>query len=328
MTRFNESVHKIDKYMDHFIKMVSSPFMSAWIFVIVTLFVSYQSFRCFMVYMTYSKYIQDYNAAALRPTLITELLTSIIIVLIWIFLKHSRSSLFKSESKGLKRNYKIAYTMICVMASLSLTLCILLSLNYLNIVTTLTTSKNNNEMQYQAAIHEAGHCVVNEELFPKTSTDVHLFGDIPTNTVLHYLGNNFAEQLPGGLHRASVRQDYKSDILKRIQVSYGGMLAEQYYGKKHELSMGASGDLDNVKKNVISMVNNGLILVEGIPVQWDILTDEQRNKLFIEVTGPLFEQTKPIIIRNKEKIEALADVLYKEKEVKGKKLRDILNNNK
>jgi hypothetical protein len=172
-------------------------------------------------------------------------------------------------------------------------------------------------------IHEAGHAYVNEELFKGTTSTLRIFRPKDIYLVGYLLGSSQANGLPAGVHFAPDRKiEFKKDIEDKIKVSLAGMAAERILGPKKETSMGGSGDMENIRKFVIEMVNNGLADVG--PVHWDALSQDERNEIYKEIVQEQLKDTEDIIRKNSEKILRLAEELEKEKVLSGDEVRKII----
>lgn len=286
---------------------------------------SWLIWKCLIVFLRYSDYL-GWRAAISKPILMTTILFVLIIAIsvTMFFLFKSITKYADTEEvlKFLERikswSYRLSNLLI-IINGLILSFYILL---HYDILSVNQYAPFSSEVVKEIAIHESGHCLVNEVEFPNTTNEIRIFDKDDSTAVDIYLGSQLVKNIPGGQHSANIDLRVKDDLYKRIKVSLAGLASEELLSPRGEASLGASGDLKNVKDTVVLLVNNGLSSMG--PVQWDLLTPDQREKIYSEIVTPLNNETKEIILKNKDQILKLSVELEKKRVIKGSEARKIL----
>jgi len=295
------------------------------VFIGFDLSISYLIWKYFIVFLRYFDYL-DWRTAIVKPLLMTTILfipiIAISIAMFFLFKSITKYADTEEVLKFLNKikswSFKLSNALIIINA-LILSLYILLHYDILSVNQYAPFSA---EVVNEIAIHESGHCLVNEVEFPNTTKEIRIFDKDDATAVDIYLGSQLVKNIPGGQHSANIDVRVKADLYKRIKVALAGLASEELLSPQGEASLGASGDLKNVEDAVISLVNNGLSSMG--PVQWDLLIPEQRENIYSEIVTPLNKETKEIILMNKEQILKLSVELKKRRVIKGPETRKIL----
>lgn len=295
----------------------------------IMLFITYEIWNYFINYIIYSNYLMGTQITnSMSLPLRISLMLSAILISFGVFMQYFLKKLFAikhwSESEinfigriktwSTRLNIAIFLMTILPLAYyLSVGLSLFRPYEYLPFSTAVV-----NDM----ALHESGHGLINSIVFPNTTSELRLFNSGDLTNVDHFLGREYVKYLPGGIHRSNKGSAYlKDEIFKKIEVSLGGLAAEEVLSPTGA-SVGASGDLENVEALVVLLVNNGLSSLG--PIQWDLLSVDQRQKLYTEIVNPLYEKTKKLLLLNQDSVKRLSNELVKRKVIDGVSAKQIL----
>lgn len=288
-------------------------------------YITYEIWLYFLNYIIYSPYLmgqQDSMSLPLHISLILLAVLLCITILIqfcskkFMGLKHwskSEISFLERLKKSLTNLNIVIY--IAALFPLAVYLSVVLSLvppGYKPYSTAIV-----NDM----ALHESGHGLINAIVFPDTTSELRLFNSADVSKVAHFLGQDYAKYLPGGVHISNGSPYSKDEVYKKIEVSLGGLSAEEVLSPTGA-SLGASSDLEKVESYVTLLVNNGLSSLG--PTQWDLLSVEQKQKLYAEIVNPLHDKTKQLLLLNQDSLKRLSSELAKRTVIDGVSAKKIL----
>ncbi|SHE97015.1 Peptidase family M41 [Desulfofundulus australicus DSM 11792] len=91
-----------------------------------------------------------------------------------------------------------------------------------------------------------------------------------------------------------------------------------------DLKLGGNrSDFSKAEELIQKTVNNGLS--EAGPVTWNMLTEEQRNKIAQNIMKSEYERARKIISEHKDEILAVSKELKEKEHLTGEELRNILS---
>ncbi len=171
----------------------------------------------------------------------------------------------------------------------------------------------------RVARHEAGHAFV-----------CWYGGETPSYLTIVARGDHggymqHAEQEGKNIHT-------RDELLARIRTSLGGRAAEiVYYGEKDGISTGASGDLasaTNVARHMLCTYGMdedfGLAVINGVTDENGILAAEVRGAINV-ILKEQMEETVRLISENREKVDALVEVLMTKNHLNGAEIDAVLS---
>lgn len=173
------------------------------------------------------------------------------------------------------------------------------------------------------AVHEAGHFIVSELLFPGSTLELRLFDQDDFTMVGTFLGYEQYSSLPLGILRGEYGvMEMEEDLKKYMMVLLAGMAAEEHVSLERKTTTGVASDLEKVAGLVETMVNTGMTSL-GL-TRWDILTPGQKQEAYRETVDPLYQETVAMVQDNAESILAVAEALKTRGTMTGDEARELL----
>jgi ATP-dependent Zn protease len=181
----------------------------------------------------------------------------------------------------------------------------------------------SGEDKRRAAIHEAGHTIIAHELGLVVERV-----SIASDVVYH--SDEASHRFVLGFTMSRNEKIYKSseDILKYIQLLCGGWVAEKLIlgffsdGRREDLRTASAVLRDAFLKLGLSKTF-GLLVLEDV----DSVSERKLEALEKEIQITLQKaeaECKKILIRRRQQLEALAEILLREGELSGEKLKSCL----
>lgn len=168
------------------------------------------------------------------------------------------------------------------------------------------------------SVHEAGHAIVSALIRPNVKN----FGIsiIPRGRAGGY---NFFDEFDSMVSR-------KADMLKQIQVLYGGRVAEQLI--LDDISDGAANDLEKASKIAHLMVTkfamDGKLLVKiESENEYNQQLDIERMKEAENICKDQYDQVKKIIESHKEAVIKLSNILYQKEYLTQEEVSEFIKEN-
>lgn len=174
------------------------------------------------------------------------------------------------------------------------------------------------------SVHEAGHCLVTMVEFKDKedyqTTELRLFSEDDMTKALRFLGDSYTD-IPYGVHRAN-RYAFllKDNIIKYLRITLAGMAAEEVMFGHNEL--GVYGDLNSATDIVKGLVDSGGSSLG--PIQWEMLSPEEKSRVYKEIVMPEYGAVKKIIEENKDKVLDLSKALQEKKVLYRDDIKKIL----
>jgi len=293
-------------------------------------FVVFEIQSYFIYYHIYSDYLMNQQAMdSMSLPLRISLILFAILICFSIFVRYSSNKLFatcSTESESVAEFIEFLKKWFARLVLAVFFVSIVPLVYYLSVGLSIMRPYDyvpfSQAMVEKISIHESGHALINAVVFPDTTYELRIFNSDDMAKVHRYLGLDFVKYVPGGIHRSNRDSAYlKDDIFKSIKVSLGGLAAEEILSPSGA-SVGASADLEAVEDKVILLVDNGLSSLG--PTQWDLLTVEQKQKLYNEIVDPLYAETKQLLIANKDSLETLSNELVERRKLNGSLSKEIL----
>lgn len=293
------------------------------VFLLVLILLSvYFTLNQFVAFIQYFKYIGKFSLS-LKPIICTSFIILIYLISVFTIKKAIKNP---SDEYEKRNKFKLEYLkkIITACVTLSISLLLIYSVMYFDLVPR-DYEENTEEEVKRIAIHESAHCLVNEIFNPGTTIELRIFNSKDKTKAHRYLYSKKSQKLPAGIHISTREYVFKKDFYNDIQVSLAGLIAQKLISDEKEATYGAESDIKSVEKSIIALVNNGL--TELGPINWNVLTSEEKRNIYNKIVDPLYEDTKKIILKNKGKILRLSEILEKKEILSGSKVREILNLN-
>ncbi|MCT4563744.1 MAG: hypothetical protein N4A68_05425 [Maledivibacter sp.] len=291
---------------------------------VVVLGLAYFTINQFVTFKEYYRYLGKANSS-FKPIITTTFMILIYLALIYSLKKPIENPNDQYEKRN-KSKLKVLKKIIAISICINITLLPIYSIIYLEMFPSEHVENTNEELK-RIAVHESGHCLVNEILKPEKTIELRIFNAKDKDRVDRYIYSKKSRKLPLGIHRTTSEFVFKEDFYNDIQVSLAGLLAQELLSDEGEATYGAGSDIKSIEKSVIALVNNGL--TELGPITWDVLTSDEKQNVYRKIVDPLYADTKKIILENKDKILRLSEDLAREKILSGSRVREILElNNK
>jgi ATP-dependent Zn protease len=182
--------------------------------------------------------------------------------------------------------------------------------NVINAQNMIDPDKVSKEDLMKTAIHETGHAVLRLLLTKKAGIKKITINAEGTGSL-------------GYVEYEAIKEKYtssKEELLNRIKVCLGGMVAEKVFIGYYE--NGATSDLSkatNIAKNIVTrygMSDLGYAKIDDLNNGMAPIVYEEINKIL----GECFKDAEKIITENKEKIQNVIDYLYEHKEIEEEQL--------
>jgi len=153
--------------------------------------------------------------------------------------------------------------------------------------------------------------------------EIRIFDKRDYEQVDKYIGRNLALQLPDGIHLSNQNNLYtKTHVSKLIKIDLAGIIAEELLSEDKVPTLGSKSDFDKVQELVIALVDNGQTYL-GV-TSWNLLTTNERKKVYEDIVNPLYIETKGDVLDNKEEILKLANILVKKRVLKGEEIQNVI----
>lgn len=311
------------KPMKYYKKIILNVF-----FTIISGWFAYQAYDVFNISAEYLGYF-DWKEALIKPMKLCLIYTiPIVLTLISQFYL----------SKKLKRNFcnndtKVKSFIKTIKSLKNLTFIFLLGnlfilgfyyILYSDLYSLYTYKEYTPNEIRKIAIHEASHCIINENEFPNTTIEIRIFDKKDYENVDKYIGRNLTSQLPEGIHLSNQSDLYtKTHVYKLIKVNLAGVIAEELLSEDKMPTLGAKSDFDKVEELVMALVENGQTYLGA--TSWNLLTTNERKKVYDEIVNPLYIETKSEVLDNKDRILELSNVLSEKRNLNNEEILDIIS---